>query len=171
MQRRELIRTMLLSGVGVALKWPTSKIWADSVDPSTIDPDFIALTEAIMPETNTPGAIAAGVPTFVMSAIYKTDDPGYAQEFIEGLEAFKEDCVLRHTWAFRYLSSDQVQSYLSSLSNSGDKFFMEARIWTIIGYYTSEVGMTQALTYNPIPGSYAPCLQVTDETRAEATYF
>jgi hypothetical protein len=33
-------------------------------------------------------------------------------------------------------------------------FFYKLKLLTVLGYYTSEVGATQELSYNPVPGRY-----------------
>ena len=170
MDRREVLRSLLLSGLGFSLNVPFSMVWRDTTK-LTVDEDLSAITEVIIPETDTPGAIEAGVPEFIMSAIYKTGEPGYAEKFLDGLRSFTEKYRAENESAFHDLGNEDKQSILSALAESGDEFFKSVRIWTIIGYFTSEAGMTQALHYDPIPREYLPCVDVTSETRGEATYF
>ena len=57
------------------------------------------------------------------------------------------------------------------MAEGKDAFFIGIRQWTLVGYFTSEAGMTQALRYDPIPGQIEPCVEVNGDTRAEAQYF
>jgi len=170
MERRELIRSLMITGLGVSLRVPISDLWCTAGRGVAAGEEFAAIVDAIIPETDTPGAVAAGVPEFILSAITKTDDPGYAERFEAGWAAFKAESLLKHETAFHVLSPDQRIAHLTSLAELNDEFFNDIRRWTIIGYFTSEIGMTQSLTYNPVPGKYLPCVEVTDQTRGEATY-
>ena len=35
----------------------------------------------------------------------------------------------------------------------------------MVGYYTSQVGGTQELRFDPVPGSFTPCLPVAEAGR------
>ena len=36
------------------------------------------------------------------------------------------------------------------------------------GYFTSEIGATQALSYLPVPGEWVPCIELSDVGKAWA---
>jgi hypothetical protein len=40
------------------------------------------------------------------------------------------------------------------VSDEKSPFFFKLKQLTVLGYYTSEVGGTKELSYNPVPGSY-----------------
>jgi hypothetical protein len=42
---------------------------------------------------------------------------------------------------------------------------------TLFGYFSSEIGMTQALAYDPIPGGWVPDLKIDANTKAWASMF
>ena len=171
MERRTLIRSLLVTGAGVTLQCSLREIWKLSAGKYEAGEELKALTEAIIPTTDTPGAIEAGVPEFIMSAIHKTSVDHYAKSFIQDLKDCMEQCKTEYSWTFQYLSQDQKHNFLSSLAEREDPFYRTLHTWTLIGYFTSEVGMTRALNYDPIPGRYDPCLEVTTQTRGEAIYF
>lgn len=47
-------------------------------------------------------------------------------------------------------------------------FFKLAKELTLLGYFTSEVGATQALAYVPVPGRYEGCVKMTPGQKAWA---
>lgn len=131
------------------------------------------LSEMIIPETDTPGAIAAGVPHFVelMVSDWYTDTESMI--FLDGLNQLDEFCQQHR--APNFLSADREMqhaaldymqdvaddykskaggSLLSSGTDENTPFFSKLKELTVIGYYTSEVGATQELSYQPMPMDY-----------------
>ena len=43
-----------------------------------------------------------------------------------------------------------------------DHFFYQMKRWTLTGYFTSDVGMRQALGYQIIPGRWEPCIVIEE---------
>ena len=58
------------------------------------------------------------------------------------------------------MSVEERQKLMTSLkdeaiaTNKAPSFFLIARDLTILGYYSSEIGCTQAREYLPVPGRY-----------------
>ena len=50
----------------------------------------------------------------------------------------------------------------------GLHYFRVLKELTLLGYFTSEIGCTEALDYQPIPGSYNGAAEVTEATRLMA---
>ena len=69
------------------------------------------------------------------------------------------------------MSHEQQVEFMTELADAENEFFKTIKSMTLFAYFTSEVGMTQALDYDPLPGKYDPCVKVDDDTRAEAQYF
>lgn len=130
------------------------------------------VAELIIPETDTPGAIAAGVPDFIelMFSDWYTDTE--RKVFTEGLNAMLAHCQKTYNTAFNQCNNSQQTEALkwsekesrkhtampsSPLAPSIDElapFFVKIKELTVLGYYTSEVGATQELRYNPMPMKY-----------------
>lgn len=130
-----------------------------------------AVTDMIIPATSTPGALDAGVPAFILMAQEELVAPKEKEAFFSLLDQFSKNCAEQHGQSFDTLSEVNKKAHLTALMDAKDPFFQLIKGWTLTGYYTSQEGMTQALDYRPTPARYDPCVEVTPETKAEASYF
>jgi gluconate 2-dehydrogenase gamma chain len=118
-----------------------------------------AISERIIPSTDTPGATAAGVPAFIEMMLADWYAPGDRDDFMHGLGIVEGYARVRYEKAFVALSPD-VQDQVLSLAMQGDipmldgEFFVHCRQLVVLGYYTSEIGCTQERVYLPVPGRY-----------------
>lgn len=180
MNRRQLLlRTVLLSGASLAgarLARAADTQGAMASTTSALDADQSALiaqlSETILPQTDTPGAIEAGVPTFIERVVTEWYTPTERSIFLEGLAALEREC--RHRFGIGFVDStatqrEQVLLHFESLAAKapGDTkpFFSKLKQLTVLGYYTSQVGATQELRYNPVPGRYAGSVKFSDVNR------
>ena len=119
-----------------------------------------AICERIIPTTDTPGAIAAGVPQYIDSLVAKNTD--LQKRCRDGLAHIDE--VARSTYAKPYseLSEPEQIALLKPLSESGDRFFISIKNMTADGYYTSRVGLVEELGYkgNTALASFPGCNDV-----------
>jgi len=130
-------------------------------------------SEVILPETDTPGAKSLGVPGFIeemVSTIYpqKTRD-----QFMKGLAEFTEECKTKMGDDFISLSKEEQKKFLTEKNNEirnrtytrGERerpFFWRLKELTLVGYYTTEYGATQALQYIAIPVEQHGCLPLSE---------
>lgn len=136
-----------------------------------------ALSETIIPETDTPGAIEVGVPGFIEKMVHEVYTEEQRIAFLEGLDLFASECVKTTGRAFTDLSSDEELEYalemnriaLADLSVAVPHFFLVFKELTMVGYFTSEVGATQVLRYAAIPGFYDGCMPFEEVGRTWAT--
>jgi hypothetical protein len=131
------------------------------------------LTEMIIPTTDTPGAIAAGVPHFVEVMVSDWYTPREREIFFAGLESL--DQYSDHGFGMRFLecaadqriavleqAEEDSEQYKSPVADSPLRpqedeekpFFQKLKELTVLGYYTSEVGAKQELSYLPMPMKY-----------------
>lgn len=144
------------------------------------DVDFLnEVSDTILPETKTPGAKAANVGQFMtvmVSDCYETKDQ---KAFREGIKALNVACEKMHKTSFMKASPEQRLSLLVELDKEAktyqskkgeleeterkkDKdfpglpnhYFLMMKQLTMLGYFTSEAGCTQALRYMAVPGKY-----------------
>jgi len=128
-----------------------------------------AVAETIIPRTDTPGAIDAGVPRFIelMVAEWLNDDERAI--FIQGLEGLTEHAQDEYGMSFDQLEPSRQLAMLEDLeSKAGDSswynlgntrrdfisdapFICQVKELTVWGFFTSEVGGTQVLRHNPMP--------------------
>jgi len=115
----------------------------------------IALTELIIPQTDTPGAKAALVNRFI-DLMLNDEDADKRKSFIQGLAWLDGRSLKTHGKPFADLSAQQQTELLTLFADPGNKspedepgvrFFDDIKGWTIYGYYTSQPGMVQELHY------------------------
>jgi len=127
-----------------------------------------ALTEMIIPATDTPGAKGAGVDQFIDVMLADWYDPADRQTFLDGLADVDARSKAATGKAFTDAAAAQQTALLTALDDELarqrathqrlDKSFWRNLKWlTLTGYYTSQVGFEQELHGRIIPGSYDPC--------------
>lgn len=124
------------------------------------------MAEIIIPATDTPGARAAQVNRFIdamLTGSYPAED---RKRFLQGLDDVDARCETAYGAAFNACTDDQQLALVAELDDEtfGDDapdfdrenppFFRMMKELVIVGYYTSEVGATQELKTNIVPGRY-----------------
>lgn len=114
-----------------------------------------ALTDLIIPATQTPGAKAALVNRFI-DLMLNDEDADRKKSFLQGLSWLDGRTMALYQKPFVGLTAEQQTVLLTSLANPDNKepedqpgvrFFEEIKDLTIFGYYTSKIGMEQELEY------------------------
>ncbi len=117
-----------------------------------------ALSERVLPTTDTPGAIAAEVPAFIEKLLADWALPADRVPVIAGLAAIEARSMQDYRRPAAQATAAQQDALLTlamtDLIPGGDAFFTTFRQLVITGYYTSEIGMTQEREYLPVPGEY-----------------
>ena len=117
-----------------------------------------ALSERVLPTTDTPGAIAAGVPAFIEQMLGTWGLPGDVEPIAMGLAAIDRRSRSDYGVVAAAASPEQQDALLTLAMNKqlvgAEGFFEPFRQLVVTGYYTSEVGMTEEREYLPVPGSY-----------------
>lgn len=127
----------------------------------------------IIPATDTPGAVEAGVPDFIATIVFDWYRPREREAFAAGLRALDAYSRKREGVPFHQASNATRHSALREQEriagsyrappaprfgptgeDAGLPFFHRIRELAVLGYYTSEVGATQELVYLPVPGRY-----------------
>lgn len=123
------------------------------------------IADLIIPETDTPGALAAGVGEFIDYVVSTWFQAEEQARFIAGLADVASRSHAEHQATFVELSKEQQVQLLTQIEavqqpaspfaafGSGD-FFAQIKELTVVGYYTSEVGATIERKYLPMPGHY-----------------
>ncbi len=112
------------------------------------------VADVIIPTTDTPGAKAAGVEEFIVRVIrdcYVIEDQ---QNFYEGLARIDTASQKAHETNFVDLDSEQKIGIVEETVKNDRDFFKWMKELTVVGYFTSEIGATEALVYLPIPGKF-----------------
>jgi len=103
-----------------------------------------ALAETIIPRTDTPGAIDAGVPTQIDRRL--ASNPQLAETFRSGLAALDADARSRFGAAFAALTAQQKIDLLTPRVE--DPFFRTVKDMTVDAYYTSREGLSEELGWH-----------------------
>jgi hypothetical protein len=130
-----------------------AKDWAPRVLTARQNDAVVALSELIIPETETPGAKAARVNRFIDNVLF-TATPGERDEFLSCLAWMDARCQsLFGADIASATAADQVallkkfsdEQTPSAEDRIGFDFFRALKSMTISGYYSSEIGLKQEL--------------------------
>jgi len=188
MHRRELFRLIAAGAAFPALNSPTFAMLREaqstpSYAPKTLDPHqnatVIAMTDVILPATETPGAKGAKVNEFIDVILTDWATATERQSFLAGLANVDERSITLFGKPFVDTSTAQQEVLLRAMDDEwvrqesvpkprttayqkrdqqlNDPFFGVFKRLTLVGYYTSEIGFSQELKEEIIPGSYHGC--------------
>lgn len=147
------------------------------------------IAEIIIPQTDTPGAKAAGVGSFIAMMIQECYPEEVQKSFVEGLNEVEKRSKDKLKKSFIDASADEKKQLIEEIAEEtrqkkkqdkekkgageaveeGPYFFQLIRELTLLGYFTSEPGATQALAYVAIPGRYDGCVPMKPGQKAWAT--
>jgi hypothetical protein len=149
LERAALLAGGLLSAPGFALLNVPIESTPDSLSSSQKDL-IIALSETILPQTDTPGAAAARVDEFIAHTLAEWFGVAELTAFLTGLDLFASSCAAATGKSFGSMTQEARLAYIEPLdreaiaarSQNVDPlpFFASMKELTLIGYYTSEVG-------------------------------
>jgi len=112
------------------------------------------VADVIIPTTGTPGAKAAGAEKFITRVVRDCFELEDQKKFYAGLD--KVDALSKEVYSkgFAALDAGQRNEIIKKTTVSDKPFFLQMKGLTVTGYFTSEIGATQALDYLPIPGRF-----------------
>lgn len=168
---------VFLSGCRTSVKEGTGLLTASNI--ATLD----EVGDTIIPVTDTPGAKATKIGEFMNVYSTDCYRPEVQKAFTEGLTSLDTACKKQFSKSFVDLTAEQRTTVLTGLeaeakefNNKKDEkekpardaakaamkdFFGEPPHYytlmkqlTLLGYFTSEIGMKQALRFLPVPGKY-----------------
>jgi hypothetical protein len=160
---------------GISRGWPLAHLGAAEL------PVLDEIAETILPETSTPGAKAAEVGALMALMVTEVYDERERQVFQQGLRQLDEACRQAHASSFMQASAAQRLSLVEALdreqhavmedrapkqrvrapaspsaSDEPAHYFRLMKELTLLGYFTSEIGCTQAMRYAESPGRFDP---------------
>jgi hypothetical protein len=185
MDRREILKAAgVLLGVAISPSCSRALESGEDLNAAPASGELLAdaqriievLADLIIPETDTPGAIEAGVPQFIHQIVMDWYTAAERTIFLDGLAAL--DATSRSNWSLSFVELEPAQQaqLLAALepvrgpqTQGGDAltaifmpagaagevpFYLKLKELTVLGYYTSEIGSTQEMVYLPVPGRY-----------------
>lgn len=183
-------RAALKGGLATALGLPAMATALAACTPAQLrlSSDYsellVKVSDLVIPQTDTPGALAAGVPDYVRAVVgaFLTDEE--QASFKAGLTGFDELAHELKAESFLAAATDQQIEVLKVLDAGAGDFALEddteaasdeeADKWTswsrlrdmiVFGYYTSEVA-TEELRFDEIPGRYVGDVPLQEVGRA-----
>jgi hypothetical protein len=182
--RREAIRRVSAMLGGAALVGG-SAFWAGCrtersaayAGVGTFTPADVALldeiADTILPTTKTPGAKAALVGPFMALMVTDCYDEKDQKIFRQGMQQLDE--ASRKASGATFMSATpqarlallealdrEQKSYMDAKKDDDPShYFRMMKELTLLGYFTSEIGYTQAMRYVESPGRFDPCLPYT----------
>lgn len=142
------------------------------------------IADTIIPDTDTPGAKKAGVGSFIVMMMNDCYPESTKKVIIGGVSGVQERAKSDYKTSFISMSlkdrEDLLKKMEEEVENKNEilkpesktvspQFFKLVRELTLLGYFTSEIGATQALSYVAVPGSYDECTTLKEGQKAWAT--
>lgn len=187
MNRREWLKTMSVLAVGAVAGPSLLAIFdahAASQKPGAA-PQFFnpaqysliaAVVDIVIPRTDTPGAVDAGVPLFIdqmFKSVYTAADQ---QRYVTALAAFDKaggkpflqlDEAQRKALVTRLHAQAIAASKADTLSPAASFVLMSKKL-AMMGYFLSEPGCTQVLQYAAVPGAYKADIPLSEAGNGRA---
>ena len=128
------------------------------------------IAETILPRTATPGAKDARTGRFIGVMVQDCYTKEDQEIFKKGLTTLNDACTKAHGHGFMQATPEHRTELLTAIDKEAkayqDKkkpdapnhYFRMIKELTLLGFFTSEVGMTKALRYAETPGRYDPCV-------------
>ncbi|OFC70400.1 gluconate 2-dehydrogenase subunit 3 family protein [Alteromonas confluentis] len=127
---------------------------------------FKVLSHQIIPDTDTPGALACQVPEQMKAFVLKVYGEQHIADYSRKLDAL--DNWLKSNFGESWHSGDDKKHHgiVSALEDySYDELpdsevaagYRETKELIVFHYYTSQQGATKTLHYDPVPGMYKGC--------------
>jgi len=146
--------------------WATASGWTPRTLSASQMELVAVIAEHIIPETDTPGARAAGVHRFVDTLLTDHYPAAERDRFLAGLGGVDARSRSRHGTPFVECAPAQRVALLTEMDEeaypprggdataatpAGDEtwFFRRMKELTLVGYYTSEIGATRELHVSP----------------------
>jgi hypothetical protein len=131
------------------------------------------LTDTMFPKTATPGALEIQLPYFIDLVVKNCMSSSDQQLIKKGLQQLNE----QQGGKFTSLSSEEKLNVINVIDiaaykDEADKvWFRIIKKLALIGYFTSQEGMTKALNYVKVPGDYEACIPYKKGEKALAKTF
>jgi hypothetical protein len=188
MDRRDAVKyiSVLLGGTMVASSALMQGCRSSDTESSGLtfkDTDIPFLDEVsdtILPTTSTPGAKAAQVGKFMTVMVNDCYDKQDQEIFHKGMKQLNDLARKNYKTDFVKMAPDKKLEMLIGLDKEQKEYqknkkpeershyFRMMKELTLLGYYTSEIGCTQAMRYMERPGKYEGCIPYVKGEKAWA---
>ena len=134
-----------------------------------------AISDTIIPTTDTPGAVAAGVPETIQALATDWGNDDFRTYWRNGLTNLGGALTDQAGGEFGSLDPEQKLAALSAYDASvfdgqtDDGFYRALKATIVQAYYMSEPGATEELAYEPVPGEWIGCVPLSEFPKTWAT--
>jgi len=150
----------ILSGQAIADKGPSAGF--TDADRALLD----EIGETIVPATDIPGAKAVGIGAFMTMMVTDCYNDGQHAAFVEGLRkindasrarfgtSFMDSTPAQRTELANALDAEQREYNKTRAKDYPAHYFRMMKELSVLGYFSSQIGCTQAVKYVEVPGAY-----------------
>jgi glucoside 3-dehydrogenase (cytochrome c) hitch-hiker subunit len=175
-RRALLLGAVFLVGGAAALTRFARQSVASGDSGPVFSPDQFALLEqvadAMIPPTDTPGALDAGVPEFMRAMLAGWGSRETHAQILAVLDSIEKQAWNRYGAAFLALPAERRLEVMRTVDAESlarqDPSYGKFKWLVLVGYYQSEAGATQELRYELVPGAWRACLPLAEVGRAAA---
>ena len=134
-----------------------------------------ALADTIIPATETPGAVGAGVPETIQALATDWGNDEFRTFWRDGLATLGGVLTEQAGGDFASLDPEQRLATLTAYDASvfdaqvEDGFYRALKATVVEAYYMSEPGATEELAYEPVPGEWIGCVPLSEYPKTWAT--
>lgn len=180
-----LLGAAALPGDALAVGAPRARRFLDAGRTSLLS----AVADTIIPQTDTPGALAAKVPAKLDAMLVNWASPQRRAELIDALARIDTAAIAQEKSRFATLSPERRKDLLVAYDIAAlkpvprtdkltgmaammagpsviDAGYAKLKELIVLLYYYSEEALTTELTYEHVPGGWTPSVKVTPDTRA-----
>jgi len=186
MKRREAVQyiSLLLGGTIIGSNYFLEGCKSKTGVSMAFTPDDVSyldeIADTILPPTKTPGAKAAKVGQFITVMVNDCYDANDQKTFHEGLGKLDDFANKTYSDSFMKLNPQQRHDLLVKLDGEQNDYmakkkkedpthyFRMMKELTLLGYFTSEIGCTQARRYVETPGRFDGCVDYKKGDKAWA---
>lgn len=172
LNRREAIARLAVLMGGAMVIGSQSYLSGAPVAGKTVGNDFSAadialldeIGDTIIPATDTPGAKSVQIGAFMVWMVNECYDDAHHAAFKAGLAAINDSSRAKYGHDFLSANTADRTALLNTLDAEQKKhtqaktqpahYFRMMKQLTLLGYFTSEVGATQALRFSEVPGRF-----------------
>ncbi len=145
----------------IEVRWVAQFLEGSEVDVVT------AIADIMIPKTDTSGALDAGVPLFIDTALGALYPKAEQDRFKAGLAEFvapvkpAEKPFLERDRAEQESSVKLAIEVALAAEHKPKPFILMIRELTLLGYFSSQVGITENMEYVPVPTAFHGCVPLT----------
>ena len=187
MNRREWLKSMSALAIGVVAAPSLLAVFeahAASQKPDAAPRFFSAqqgsvmasVVDIVIPRTDTPGAVDAGVPLFIDQMFHDVYTQAEKQRYLTALAAFDQaggkpflqlDDAHRKALVTK-LHSEAISTPPHTVVPPAADFVLMTKKLTMLGFFMSEPGCTQVLQYVAVPGGFKADIPLSEAGNGKA---